>query len=125
MDSCSYCGSIYEIQRDHVIPNSFLRERRKFRGDWIIPACGECNNTLGDELIFNVPDRASYLLARYEKKYKKVINFPEWSDEELEDISNRMKLSILASLEYKAEIRTRLEHLKIVSTMDYAYLYIE
>lgn len=39
MDSCTYCGSTWNIVRDHVIPNSVLRSTyRKYSGDWLVPA---------------------------------------------------------------------------------------
>lgn len=121
--SCSYCGSPFSSDRDHVIPQSYLRYgKRRFDGDWTVPSCRECNSLLRDELIFNVPDRARYLIAKYLKRYKKELSFTSWDEEDLEDVSDNLRLMVEASEIFKKEIEQRLDHLRIVSEMPEDYL---
>ena len=122
MKNCSYCGSHWDKTRDHVIPNSYLREGRGYEGDWLVPACKECNGTLGDILLTNVPDRATYLLSKYRRKYKKLLSFADWTDWELEDISDRLADSIRATRAQKQEMIDRINHLELVSGFDIEYM---
>ena len=119
--SCVYCSSPFNLCRDHVIPTSYLRQKRKYEGDWLVTSCQECNNVLGSDLIFNVPDRANRVLQVLRKKYLKVLNFPEWTPEELEELSHSFKASVISSLTHKHEIQERLNYLELVSKMPKMY----
>ena len=68
--ACTYCGELGETEEDHVIPSSWLREkRRRYARDWTVPACRECNCLLGSKLYFSVPQRAGYLASVYRERY--------------------------------------------------------
>lgn len=58
---CTYCGS-YASDRDHIIPKSL---RRGHKNPKTVPACQECNVLLSDNSIFEVRDRAYFLLNKY------------------------------------------------------------
>lgn len=119
---CCYCGRPYDLQRDHVIPTSYLREKRKFEGDWLVPACGECNSTLGAEPLFNIPDRAAWLSLVYRKKYAKLLRAPVWSEADYEDVSTRFRYEIEARQRLRAEAIQRVRHLDTVAAMPVSYL---
>jgi hypothetical protein len=120
--NCVYCGVAHDIQRDHVIPTSYLRQKRRYEGDWLVPACGECNRTLGAELIFNVPDRAFWVLQAYKRKYQKLLRAIPWDDEELEDIGPSLRSSILQQESARRAVNDRLDHLHVVSIQPITYL---
>ena len=119
---CAYCNSPWNVGRDHVIPTCYLREKRRFEGDWLIPACSECNTALGSQLIFNVPDRALWIAAVYRKKYAKLLRMPDWEDDELADVSLHLRKNIVATLERKAEVRSRIEIVEYVASKPVSYL---
>lgn len=119
---CTYCGSGWEISRDHVIPTSFLRNKRRFQGDWLVPSCRECNGTLGCELIFIIPERAAYVLKAYRKKYKPLFKTPNWRAEELCDVKGSLRQLIEQTMAAKVEAATRILHLKGVSVMPEDYM---
>ena len=119
---CTYCGIPSDLQRDHVIPTSYLRIKRRYAGDWLVPACGECNRMLGSHLIFNVPDRAAWVMVAYQHKYRKVLTTVLWDDDELDEMSPRMRKNIKARLKARAEMERRLDHLKVVAAMPLTYM---
>jgi hypothetical protein len=119
---CVYCGETHDLQRDHVIPTSYLREKRRYEGDWLVTCCGECNRTLGNELICNVPDRAYYLMRVYERKYNKLLKAIPWCDEEIADMGYALRQAIIAQESARKEVRQRIEHLRVTAAQPISYL---
>ena len=113
MSYCIYCGVPYGDQRDHVIPASFLSFRRNFASGEIVPSCGECNNTLGSKVITSVKERAAYLVGRYELKYRKMLQLPEWENWELEEMSESFQKTIKRNQIEKEIIQERLLNLRL------------
>lgn len=114
MNYCTYCGESAE-DRDHVIPVSYTHNIRVFAGtDWVW-ACKQCNNILSNHMFTTIETRAAYLLGVYEKKLKKLINFVNWEDWELEDMSTKLQRSILARMKQKKIAVERLDHLRRIS----------
>lgn len=114
MPNCTYCGAWDGNNRDHVVPASYNQNKKHFNCD-TVPCCGECNVLLGDRLYFTVPSRAAYLLGTYERRYKKLLSQPDWSDEEIEELGPSMRTSIIQSMKDKKEVRRQLEHLELVA----------
>jgi glycerol-3-phosphate dehydrogenase len=52
-------------------------------------------------LYFTIPSRAAYLLGTYERRYKKLLKQPDWSDEEIEELGPSMRTSIIQSMKDK------------------------
>ena len=119
---CAYCGDADGLCRDHVIPTSYLRERRRYEGDWLVPACVECNSTLGAELIFNVPDRAYWILQVYRRKYARLLRSIPWCEEELAEMGYALRQSIIAQEEARERLLKRIEHLQVTSMQPITYL---
>lgn len=119
---CAYCGTTDNIQRDHVIPTSYLREKRKFEGDWLVPACAECNRTLSSFLIFNVPDRAVHVLIRYHIKYRKLLHSILWSDDELIELGYSLRQKIRGAQFERKIVESRMKHLRAIAMMPVGYL---
>jgi hypothetical protein len=119
---CVYCGSDEELCRDHVIPTSYKRQKRRYEGDWLVTACKSCNGTLGDKLIFNVPDRASYIRQQFRAKHKKQLAAPVWDEDELDDLGPALAKMIRNQQAFREHLGKRLEHLRLVSQMPVRYL---
>jgi hypothetical protein len=119
---CAYCGEAHDLDRDHVIPTSYLRERRSFAGDWLVPACKECNSTLGNLLLFTVPERAAHLITKYKKKYRKFLLIPNWNIDEIAKMHGNLRIEIIQLSIAKSIIVKRIEHLEIVAAMESDYL---
>ena len=117
---CSYCGEFADTY-DHVIPVSYKHVDRKMEvgNKEAIPCCSECNTILGNRFLHTVSARATYLLKEYRKRYKRVLNTPHWEDDELEEMGESMRKSILARLDTKDILNERLIHLKETAHADY------
>ncbi len=120
-DSCTYCGA-YAEARDHVIPNSWIRDGRKYTGDWTVPACEECNGMLGCELIVSVPGRADFLYSKYRKKYKKLMLSPVWTAAEMNALGPNLQSFVRQSMQAQAELDRRLAHLQVIRRQGWDYL---
>ena len=119
---CVYCGSPFDVCRDHVIPTSYLRTKRRYEGDWLVPACRECNSTLGDRLIFNVPDRACYILGQVQRTKAKYLNSVVWDEEELTELGHNLRTYVESFQLTKKFYELRTAHLKAVSWQPSSYM---
>lgn len=110
---CTYCGEHADCY-DHTIPIAYRQNTRKgFENrTYAVPSCTECNTTLGAAPFFTIKERADYILKKYLQKHKKIINHVEWSEEELEDMSNEFKRTIKATMKMKEVIKSRIPWLK-------------
>lgn len=120
MPNCTYCGAWDGDQLDHVVPVSYnhnisRKSTNKVSYRNTVPCCRECNSLLGARLYFTIPSRAAYLLGTYERRYKKLLSQPDWSDEEIEELGPSMRTSITQSMKDKKEVRRQLEHLELVA----------
>ena len=120
MPNCTYCGAWDGDNRDHVVPVSYnhnvsrkVTNKVSYRGT--VPCCRECNVLLSDRLYFSIPSRAAYLLGTYERRYKKLLKQPDWTEDELEELGPSMRTSIIQSMKDKQEVRRQFEHLKLVA----------
>lgn len=119
---CIYCGQTGNIQREHVIScASTDRQRRYDKQEWIVPACAECNNLIGGNVASTVPARAKILLAKYRKRFAKILKMPEWSDAELAELSPSFRASVMASLSHKHKAKMCLKHLEEIAAMPECY----
>jgi hypothetical protein len=116
MPNCTYCGAWDGNNRDHIVPVSYNYNGRKastYRNT--VPCCQECNVLLSNRLYFSLPSRAAYLLGTYERRYKKLLKQPDWSDEEIEELGPSMRTSIIQTMKDKNEVRRQLEYLALVA----------
>ena len=117
---CSYCGE-YANTYDHVIPVSYKHISRNLEvgNREAIPCCSECNSLLGNKFLHTVSLRATYLLKKYRSRYSKVLKTPDWDTDELEDMGESMRRSIVARLDMRDILKERIEHLKQTRDADY------
>lgn len=110
-DLCTYCGD-YAQCRDHVIPVNFLSVARSYSPtkNWIVPSCNDCNTMAGSKVFFSVPEKARYIKSRFERRHSKILKHPEWSQEELNDVSYQIREMVWGGLVAKRVAKERLEY---------------
>ncbi len=106
---CEYCGDIADA-RDHITPCQY-KGRRSLKDPWVW-ACLECNSLLGDKLLLSVDIRSRYLFDAYIYRYKKLLHHPDWSQDELNELSPTLRDSIENSLRHRDIIRERIKYLR-------------
>ena len=112
---CTYCGE-HGDSLDHVIPHSYdhVYKKRSYNRKEVVPACTECNSLLGNKLYFTIKDRAGYLHSKYQKRYKKILAYPVWDEEDLDEMSDNFRKSIVAGLDEAKIIKIRIGHCDLV-----------
>jgi predicted nucleotidyltransferase len=115
-EKCTYCGMSKEC-REHVIPVVWLSMGRSYNSDlcWIVPSCSICNSLAGAKIVFSIPEKAEYIAKRFKIKYKKILNFPEWTEEEIKKMSYSFRKSIWGRMVAKRVATEKLNFLEIVS----------
>ena len=115
---CYYCGLDADTI-DHVIPQSTLlalrvlddeEVTRKILGERILMvwACRECNCIAGYSLQDTLPERKQYILNKLARRYREYILTPDWTDEELSEMSEEMVIYIKEGIKKRALIRKRI-----------------
>jgi hypothetical protein len=122
-NNCIYCGGHVELQKEHVIPASYLGHRSSDSDkQWIVVACSVCNRLAGSFVCFSIPEKAKFILKRYKVKFKKILSVPFWSDDELKELDYALRKTVEASIEAKALLNVQLKHLIEVSNYNTDYL---
>lgn len=99
---CAYCGE-YGSEVEHVVP------RVSKLPTYTVLACRECNGTAGDRLFASFPEKQSFILAQYKKRYARVLRLPEWTEDEIDEMGYALRKQIEAYQTVKASIERRLE----------------
>ena len=101
-DPCVYCGDFSDTL-DHVPPLSsipsdltLLDIDKSDKEYFLLPSCKECNCWLSNIRTDSIEERQNYVASKITKKYKKYFNRPQWSEDELEDMSPKFAKSIRA-----------------------------
>lgn len=110
---CEYCGSTLSITRDHVIPISWSGLKRNYSVGDTVKCCMECNSMLGAKPLFCITGRASFLIGEVSKKYKNSLSTPDWSEDDLNDLSYSLRKKVISSIKERDFIKARLANLVI------------
>lgn len=119
---CVYCG-VRAASRDHIIPfcHNNYSDRQRNQHDYsmedVVPTCRECNTTLAHLWLPSIAERASHLKFHYESKYKKLLNAPDWTEEELEEITGNLKRHVVSLQRKKKFTHARISVLSSVMEM--------
>ena len=108
---CMYCSSCLDITRDHVVPKSWS-DNYSFDEKYVVPCCSECNGLLSNVPLHTVQDRAAFLYEKYQKRYKSIINAPDWTKKELSELSGRLKKQVSQKQKLKKIINEKLLNLR-------------
>lgn len=108
---CVYCGEPAN-GRDHVIPRAFQQRIEDFgwakRRKLIVPACGECNSTAGSKVFLTLREKRRYIHDRYRERYRKLLEAPNWTQEEIDELGPTLRTTVVRSQHAKDLIRARL-----------------
>ena len=115
---CYYCGVVATAE-DHVVPRAvikayealadpeLLRSLKRHR-TLLVPSCLECNSLAGATIQKTLEDRKRFIKAKLKKRYRKVLNMPDWADKEIADLGQELQQHIRASRELKRAVCQRL-----------------
>ena len=95
---CTYCGTALE------------GEDTRSKED-CVPACRECNGLL------SIAGRAGYLVSRLADRHKKLLETPDWSNEDLEELEGRLRTHVKSLQLKKKLVKARISYAQSVSLM--------
>lgn len=113
-ERCVYCGDWFEC-RDHVIPRAFLRVYRDYRRNETVHCCALCNQLAGDYVAYSTGEKAAYLMARYERKYKYWLELPVWTGAELKGLRYSLRTRVACNEALRRLIAFKIRNLDLVS----------
>lgn len=102
---CFYCGGHGESV-DHIPPVSYLENFPEKR--ILVRCCLLCNQLLGNKAYLSLLSRCDYLLIRYQKRFKRLLSYPDWEDWELEELTGKLKRDIVLGLKKKKYIENKI-----------------
>ena len=111
LKECIYCGDIanHRHHYEESVSNSgFVRNY----STETLPACSECNELLGTKNP-EYPDCCLFLYNEIKDRHKKILNQPNWDDDDLEEMSPKFKRNILATIKQRDIHKKRLENLMV------------
>lgn len=106
MTPCIYCGCP-ATTIDHIPPvadRAQLMHVHHFEVD----ACHECNSMLAARTLWTVEERKSWIKQYLKKKYRRLINSPEWTVDELDELGPKLRKGIQVALGKKALVMERI-----------------
>lgn len=86
---CAYCGE-YGDEVEHVVP------RCAGLPTYTLPACRECNGIALGRLFKSFEDKATFIRGGLSAKYQHVLQKPEWTDDEIDELGKNMRAKIRA-----------------------------
>jgi hypothetical protein len=110
-ESCYYCGS-HAATIDHVPPRSTRKRYSEATSPYPYyeaPACHECNSALSDNCP-TLKERKTFIARWLAKKYRKVLNMPDWTTEQLTELSRSMQTLVRKNIRTKEMVVARIAH---------------
>ena len=86
---CIYCG-FPAGTKDHLIPRTWSGEARRSLVA-VVPACAECNSTIGDRGGFSIPERRRRAQDGIRKRNRKLLACPVWTEQELREFGPNLR----------------------------------
>jgi hypothetical protein len=103
---CVYCGET-ATSVDHLLPRGFTGEADRLRVP-VVPACQECNSTLGAVFMPDIFDRREYVHHKMKIRYKKYMNIIQWGEYDLEQFGRQLRTMLLKQMAEADRLRARL-----------------
>jgi hypothetical protein len=98
---CVYCGQ-WAGSDEHFPPRSAISS------GVILPACIECNGLAGNFHPFDFESRVKHVKDRLRSKYRKLLDSPDWSEEELEEVDYTLDVGGRAWRKLRKIVRERI-----------------
>ena len=98
--------------KDHITPVSWNRSRRHYEARTYntVPCCRECNSLLGAKPLFSLEERAHEISECLLRRYRKELNAPVWSEEEMAQLEGDLRRSVEAKQFLRMEILDRVRN---------------
>ena len=115
---CRYCG-ILSTDKEHVTPRSWIdmcKDMKRMGIDVeipkeiIVPSCRECNMLALDKVFENIKEKKNYIHEKLKRRYRKLLHFPIWSDEEIMELDGGLRLQVFMFNEVVKIIKRRLRN---------------
>lgn len=107
--ACFYCGAHGE-STDHIPPVSYsdyFEDKRI-----LVRCCLLCNQLLGNRSYCTLLSRCDFLLIKYQKRFRKILGYPEWKEWELEELKGKLKRDVILGLKKKKHIENKILFLR-------------
>lgn len=110
--SCEYCGIVSDTV-DHIPPTSIRPTLIELNLQLIFPfievrACRECNSTLSDRGLWTVELRRQCIAERLARRYRTYLEIPDWSQDELNTLDDRLRALTVQGLAVRDLTRLRI-----------------
>ena len=106
-ERCLYCGGVYEVD-DHAWPAAgditLAPEEMRVR----VAARIECNAIAHGELFASIEEKRAYIRGHLVRKYRKLLDTPEWSAEELGELAPSLRRIIKGYILAAEDIKERI-----------------
>ncbi len=111
--TCEYCGIVADSV-DHVPPTSIRPTLVDLGLDLHFPffevrACRECNSTLSDRGLWTLGTRRAYIAERLKKRYRRYLEIPDWTPDELMALEERLRKLTIQGLAVRDLTLRRIE----------------
>lgn len=103
---CVYCGVIADTE-DHLLPRTWTGEAVR-KHVITIPACRQCNSHINDRYMPSITARRTEAHRYIERKYRKVLQIPKWTKEDLGALGKSLRSSVESGLNEQRLARARL-----------------
>lgn len=115
---CVYCGQAASTI-DHVLPITFAyslnlnspgARRELGQGLNKVPCCLECNTLACNTPFVSVLEKRRYIQKKLKAKYKRLLVFKPWDTEELAEVSQNLRDTIIQSMHKRLLVESRVNY---------------
>lgn len=99
---CIYCGRS-GYTKDHLFPRRWSGDTRRAYVV-TVPACGTCNNVLGDVLTWSITERRAICHYRLRRRYRSVLRTIEFGESDLDEMGPNLRTFVEESIEKKRAV---------------------
>lgn len=104
---CTYCG-IRSGTRDHLLSRPWTGDATDRRHIATVPACAQCNSTLGSVAIRSIDGRRAYVQRRLAEKKFKVLGYESRREVELAEYGPNLRSVMESAAEEREHLEARL-----------------
>ena len=115
---CVYCGQMANTV-DHVLPVTFAYSLnlnspgvRKELGQGLnkVPCCSECNTLASNAAFVSILEKRRYVQKKLRGKYKRLLVFKPWDEDELVEVSSNLRDTIVQSMHKRMLVESRVNY---------------
>lgn len=119
---CLYCGELADCI-DHFLPISFLASLVEVGvrvESVLVKSCFNCNSIASDKVFSTVNEKRKHIYDRLKEKSKnkKLLSLPEWTEDELSELSYTLRAVVVKDIRKKETLLRRLEFMELVGFDD-------